>query len=493
MNVSGLLKKYQLSTFSFVILKRLSYGTLSYFLCSKSLSLSWKRKGKKNTRAYLYRLTRALALALALTLTCVVEMTLDAQEQENHDRRRSSRDENESNQRMRKNNSNATEKNETAFLVVAFRVVVFLLSFAALYVSTRAYSVIVRFLNERRRTTLYRYSSFPKYNNNNNNNNNSNNAESVDSALRERFLWTTREVVLLSDTKINTGGVKEKHRRSDDKRFNRLYQKAKRLHVYFTVSLCEVMLKALGHSEITIEGCERDANIDIHSHSTPLVVVSNAPRISEILFFVQYLRRSIPLFISAAPPSLLHERSTTALEATILDAVGSDQIFFGKTFAHRQQYVHRMKKLLALISGRLPTIYFPEVAGRASLTHVLEFDENLFAKGQKVQPVTLLFSSSSSSSNRAGHRREKATHFVRRLYPKRFESLADLFLAKTNPLKVTFLPSMKPSKEENENLKVFAERVRTACAEALDVPKIDTEVIHKSTTAVGTLLLPYSQ
>jgi hypothetical protein len=493
MNVSGLLKKYQLSTFSFVILKRLSYGTLSYFLCSKSLSLSWKRKGKKNTRAYLYRLTRALALALALTLTCVVEMTLDAQEQENHDRRRSSRDENESNQRRRKNNSNATEKNETAFLVVAFRVVVFLLSFAALYVSTRAYSVIVRFLNERRRTTLYRYSSFPKYNNNNNNNNNSNNAESVDSALRERFLWTTREVVLLSDTKINTGGVKEKHRRSDDKRFNRLYQKAKRLHVYFTVSLCEVMLKALGHSEITIEGCERDANIDIHSHSTPLVVVSNAPRISEILFFVQYLRRSIPLFISAAPPSLLHERSTTALEATILDAVGSDQIFFGKTFAHRQQYVHRMKKLLALISGRLPTIYFPEVAGRASLTHVLEFDENLFAKGQKVQPVTLLFSSSSSSSNRAGHRREKATHFVRRLYPKRFESLADLFLAKTNPLKVTFLPSMKPSKEENENLKVFAERVRTACAEALDVPKIDTEVIHKSTTAVGTLLLPYSQ
>ena len=116
-----------------------------------------------------------------------------------------------------------------------------------------------------------------------------------------------------------------------------------------------------------------------------------------------------------------------------------------------------------------------------------------------MQPVTLLFSSSSSSSssssNRAGHRgeREKATHFVRRLYPKRFESLADLLLAKTNPLKVTFLPSMKPSKEENENLKVFAERVRTACAEALDVPKIDTEVIHKSTTAVGTLLLPYSQ
>ena len=457
------------------------------------ISLSFlEKKGKKNTRAYLYRLTRALALALALTLTCVVEMTLDAQEQENHDRRRSSRDENESNQRRRKNNSNATEKNETVFLV-AFRVVVFLLSFAALYVSTRAYAVIVRFLNERRRTTLYRYSSFPKYNNNNNNNNNSNNAESVDSALRERFLWTTREVVLLSDTKINTGGVKEKHRRSDDKRFNRLYQKAKRLHVYFTVSLCEVMLKALGHSEITIEGCERDANIDIHSHSTPLVVVSNAPRISEILFFVQYLRRSIPLFISAAPPTLLYERSTTALEATILDAVGSDQIFFGKTFAHRQQYVHRMKKLLALISGRLPTIYFPEVAGRASLTHVLEFDENLFAKGQKVQPVTLLFSSSSSSSNLAGHRREKATHFVRRLYPKRFESLADLFLAKTNPLKVTFLPSMKPSKEENENLKVFAERVRTACAEALDVPKIDTEVIHKSTTAVGTLLLPYSQ
>ena len=457
------------------------------------ISLSFlEKKGKKNTRAYLYRLTRALALALALTLTCVVEMTLDAQEQENHDRRRSSRDENESNQRRRKNNSNATEKNETAFLVVAFRVVVFLLSFAALYVSTRAYAVILRFLNERRRTTLYRYSSFPKYNNNNN----SNNAESVDSALRERFLWTTREVVLLSDTKINTSGVKEKHRRSDDKRLNRLYQKAKRLHEYFTVSLCEVMLKALGHSEITIEGCERDANIDIHSHSTPLVVVSNAPRISEILFFVQYLRRSIPLFISAAPPTLLRERLTTALEATILDAVGSDQIFFGKTFAHRQQYVHRMKKLLALISGRLPTIYFPEVAGRASLTHVLEFDENLFAKGQKVQPVTLLFSSSSSSSsssNRAGHRREKATHFVRRLYLKRFESLADLFLANTNPLKVTFLPSMKPSKEENENLKVFAERVRTACAEALDVPKIDTEVIHKSTTAVGTLLLPYSQ
>ena len=470
------------------------------------ISLSFlEKKGKKNTRAYLYRLTRALALALALTLTCVVEMTLDAQEKEDHDRRRSSRDENESNQRRRKNNSNATEKNETAFLVVAFRVVVFLLSFAALYVSTRAYAVILRFLNERRRTTLYIYSSFPKYNttnnnNNNNNNNNSNNAESVDSALRERFLWTTREVVLLSDTKINTGGVKEKHRRSDDKRLNRLYQKAKRLHEYFTVSLCEVMLKALGHSEITIEGCERDANIDIHSHSTPLVVVSNAPRISEIIFFVQYLRRSIPLFISAAPPTLLHERSTTALEATILDAVGSEQIFFGKTFAHRQQYVHRMKKLLALISGRLPTIYFPEVAGRASLTHVLEFDENLFAKGQKVQPVTLLFSSStssssssSSSSNRAGHRREKATHFVRRLYPKRFESFADLFLAKTNPLKVTFLPSMKPSKEENENLKVFAERVRTACAEALDVPKIDTEVIHKSTTAVGTLLLPYSQ
>ena len=456
-----------------------------------SLSFLEKKGKKKYASAYLYRLTRALALALALTLTCVVEMTLDAQEQENHDRRRSSRDENESNQRRRKNNSNATEKNETVFLV-AFRVVVFLLSFAALYVSTRAYAVILRFLNERRRTTLYRYSSFPKYNNNNN----SNNAESVDSALRERFLWTTREVVLLSDTKINTGGVKEKHRRSDDKRLNRLYQKAKRLHVYFTVSLCEVMLKALGHSEITIEGCERDANIDIHSHSTPLVVVSNAPRISEILFFVQYLRRSIPLFISAAPPTLLHERSTTALEATILDAVGSDQIFFGKTFAHRQQHVHRMKKLLALISGRLPTIYFPEVAGCASLslTHVLEFDENLFAKGQKVQPVTLLFSSSSSSSsNRAGHRREKATHFVRRLYPKRFESLADLFLAKTNPLKVTFLPSMKPSKEENENLKVFAERVRTACAEALDVPKIDTEVIHKSTTAVGTLLLPYSQ
>ena len=171
-------------------------------------------------------------------------MTLDAQEQENHDRRRSSRDENESNQRRRKNNSNATEKNETAFLVVAFRVVVFLLSFAALYVSTRAYAVILRFLNERRRTTLYRYSSFRKYNNNNNNNNN---AESVDSALRERFLWTTREVVLLSDTKINTSGVKEKHRRSDDKRLNRLYQKAKRLHEYFTVSLCEVMLKALGN------------------------------------------------------------------------------------------------------------------------------------------------------------------------------------------------------------------------------------------------------
>ena len=169
-------------------------------------------------------------------------MTLDAQEQENHDRRRSSRDENESNQRRRKNNSNATEKNETAFLVVAFRVVVFLLSFAALYVSTRAYAVILRFLNERRRTTLYRYSSFRKYNNKNNNN-----VESVDSALRERFLWTTREVVLLSDTKINTSGVKEKHRRSDDKRLNRLYQKAKRLHEYFTVSLCEVMLKALGN------------------------------------------------------------------------------------------------------------------------------------------------------------------------------------------------------------------------------------------------------
>ena len=38
-----------------------------------------------------------------------------------------------------------------------------------------------------------------------------------------------------------------------------------------------------------------------------------------------------------------------------------------------------MKKLLALISGRLPTIYFPEVAVVASLTHVLEFGENLFA------------------------------------------------------------------------------------------------------------------
>ena len=68
MNVSGLLKKYQLSTFSFVILKRLSYGTLSYFLCSKSLSLSWKRKEKK-IRERISIDSHALSLSLSLSLS----------------------------------------------------------------------------------------------------------------------------------------------------------------------------------------------------------------------------------------------------------------------------------------------------------------------------------------------------------------------------------------------------------------------------------------
>ena len=138
-------------------------------------------------------------------------------------------------------------------------------------------------------------------------------------------------------------------------------------------------------------------------------------------------------------------------------------------------FIRRMKKLLSFISGRLPTIYFPEVSRHENLTHVVEFDEDLFAQGQKVQPVTVHF------LNTRDKRSAPLWHsfVLTKLLPKRIESLTELFLSE-NPLKVTFLPPMEPSTEENENLKAFAERVRAVCAEALAVPKVDTAAILKS-------------
>jgi len=391
-------------------------------------------------------------------------MTLNAHEQQSHERnRRSSLEE----YHAKSKNNSTDERNEikskTPFLVVLFR---FLVSFTALHVSTRAYAVIVRFLNERRRTTLYRYTSFSKSNNNNNNNNN---AESIfRSDMNKRFLWTIREVVLLSHVEhTNNEIVKENHLHGDEKKWNRLLRTAKKLHAYFAVSLCEFMLNALGHSEIVVEGETTAAS---RSYCTPLVVVSNAPRVSELLFFVKHLR-SIPLFITASTPTLIMSEKTT-LEANIIEAIGTEKIFLGKTCAHRMVFIRRMKKLLSFISGRLPTIYFPEVLRHENLTHVVEFDEDLFAQGQKVQPVTVNF------LNTRDKRSAPLWHsfVLTKLLPKRIESLTELFLSET-PLKVTFLPSMEPSTEENENLKAFAERVRAVCAEALAVPKVDTATI----------------
>jgi len=385
-------------------------------------------------------------------------MTLNAHEQQSHERnRRSSLEE----YHAKSKNNSTDERNEikskTPFLVVFFRAILFLVSFTALHVSTRAYAVIVRFLNERRRTTLYKYTYFSKSNNNNNNNN----AESIfRSDMNKRFLWTIRE-------HTNNEIVKENHLHGDEKKWNRLLRTAKKLHAYFAVSLCEFMLNALGHSEIVVEGETTAAS---RSYCTPLVVVSNAPRVSELLFFVKHLR-SIPLFITASTPTLIMSEKTT-LEANIIEAIGTEKIFLGKTCAHRMLFIRRMKKLLSFISGRLPTIYFPEVLRHENLTHVVEFDEDLFAQGQKVQPVTVNF------LNTRDKRSAPLWHsfVLTKLLPKRIESLTELFLSET-PLKVTFLPSMEPSTEENENLKAFAERVRAVCAEALAVPKVDTATI----------------
>lgn len=396
-------------------------------------------------------------------------MTLNAYEQQSQERnRRSSLEE----YHAKSKNKSTDEKNEikskTPFLVVLFRAIVFLVSFTALHVSTRAYAVIVRFLNERRRTTLYRYTSFSKSNNNNNNNN----FESIfRSDMNKRFLWTTREVVLLSDMKhTNNEIVKENHLHGDEKKWNRLLRTAKKLHAYFAVSLCEIMLNALGHSEIVVEG---ETTAVSRSYCTPLVVVSNAPRVSELIFFVKHLR-SIPLFITASMPTLSMSEKTT-LEANIIEAIGTEKIFLGKTCAHRMLFVRRMKKLLSFISGRLPTIHFPEVSRHENLTHVVEFDEDLFAQGQKVQPVTVHFLRSRDKRNAPLW----ISFVLTKLLPKRLESLTKLFLF-ANPLKVTFLPPMQPNMDENENLKAFAERVRTVCAESLDVPKVDTAAILNS-------------
>lgn len=397
-------------------------------------------------------------------------MTLSAYERQSQERnRRSSLEE----YHAKSKNNSTDERNEikskTPFLVL-FRAILFLVSLTALHVSTRAYAVIVRFLNERRRTTLYRYTSFSKSKNNNNNNNN--NFESIfRSDMNKRFLWTTREVVLLSDVKhTNNEIVKEDHLHGDEKKWNRLLRTAKKLHAYFAVSLCEIMLNALGHSEIIVEG---ETTAVSRSYCTPLVVVSNAPRVSELIFFVKHLR-SIPLFIAASTPTLIMSEKTT-LEANIIEAIGTEKIFLGKTCAHRMLFIRRMKKLLSFISGRLPTIYFPEVSRHENLTHVVEFDEDLFAQGQKVQPVVVHFLSSQDKRSAPLW----YSFVLTKLLPKRLESLTELFLF-ANPLKVTFLPPMQPSMDENENLKVFAERVRTVCAEALDVPKVDTAAILKS-------------
>jgi hypothetical protein len=176
----------------------------------------------------------------------------------------------------------------------------------------------------------------------------------------------------------------------------------------------------------------------------------------------------------------------TTLEANIIEAIGTEKIFLGKTCAHRMLFIRRMKKLLSFISGRLPTIYFPEVSRHENLTHVVEFDEDLFAQGQ-VQPVTVHFLSS----------RDKRSaplwysFVLTKLLPKRIEPLTELFLSE-NPLKVTFLPPMEPSMEENENVKAFSERVRTVCAEALDVPKVNSQEIRRSTTAEGNTHSPFA-
>ena len=398
-------------------------------------------------------------------------MTLNAHEQQSHERnRRSSLEDPKPEEYHAKSKNDSTDerneiKSKTPFLVVLFRAILFLVSFTALHVSTRAYAVIVRFLNERRRTTLYKYTYFSKSNNNNNNNN----AESIfRSEMNKRFLWTIREESHVKHT--NNEIVKENHLHGDEKKWNRLLRTAKKLHAYFAVSLCEFMLNALGHSEIVVEGETTAAS---RSYCTPLVVVSNAPRVSELLFFVKHLR-SIPLFITASTPTLIMSEKTT-LEANIIKAIGTEKIFLGKTCAHRMLFIRRMKKLLSFISGRLPTIYFPEVSRHENLTHVVEFDEDLFAQGQKVQPVTVHFLNT----------RDKRSaplwysFVLTKLLPKRIESLTELFLSE-NPLKVTFLPPMEPSTEENENLKAFAERVRAVCAEALAVPKVDTAAILKS-------------
>jgi hypothetical protein len=289
-------------------------------------------------------------------------------------------------------------------------------------------------------------------------------------------------VVLLSDVKhTNNEIVKENHLHGDEKKWNRLLRKAKKLHAYFAASLCEIMLNSLGHSQIVVEG---ETTAVSRSYCTPLVVVSNAPRVSELIFFVKHLR-SIPLFITASTPTLIMSEKTT-LEANIIEAIGTEKIFLGKTCAHRMLFIRRMKKLLSFISGRLPTIYFPEVSRHENLTHVVEFDEDLFAQGQ-VQPVTVHFLSS----------RDKRSaplwysFVLTKLLPKRIEPLTELFLSE-NPLKVTFLPPMEPSMEENENVKAFSERVRTVCAEALDVPKVNSQEIRRSTTAEGNTHSPFA-
>ena len=413
-------------------------------------------------------------------------MTLNAHEQQSHERnRRSSLEDPKPEEYHAKSKNDSTDerneiKSKTPFLVVLFRAILFLVSFTALHVSTRAYAVIVRFLNERRRTTLYRYTSFSKSNNNNNNNNN-NNAESIfRSDMNKRFLWTIREVVLLSDMKhTNNEIVKEN---GDEKKWNRLLRTTKKLHAYFAVSLCEIMLNALGHSEIVVEG---ETTAVSRAYCTPLVVVSNAPRISELIFFVKHLR-SIPLFITASTPTLIMSEKTT-LEANIIEAIGTEKIFLGKTCAHRMLFIRRMKKLLSFISGRLPTIYFPEVSRHENLTHVVEFDEDLFAQGQKVQPVTVHFLNT----------RDKRSaplwysFVLTKLLPKRIESLTELFLSE-NPLKVTFLPPMEPSTEGNENLKAFSERVALRCAEALDVPLVNSQEIRRSTRTDGYINTPFA-
>ena len=212
------------------------------------------------------------------------------------------------------------------FRVTAFFTFVFIMN-----ASTRLYSIVVRFLNEKNRTTLYRYYStqrkkvyLMKPSDENNDAEDTDAEDDADDDAKQekgakKLLWTTRFVLDADGRQRNKKYLSPNpNQRTRMKVSGDVWSyKAKKVHLSFAIYCSDKILRCLGfdYDLIEIQGNSDDIRT-AYEHKIPLCCVSNASFISSV-FWVRHLG-IIPLFVSSQHASEQIIKKSSSSSSSIL-------------------------------------------------------------------------------------------------------------------------------------------------------------------------------